>query len=76
MVAAPSGLGGFRPSSECVSSGRLWASLMAVARQTSWPPPGTELAACGQFFMAANIYGGIWLPQSCAMAARPSAVTP
>lgn len=28
---------------------------MAVTGQTSWPPPGTELAACGQFFMAANI---------------------
>lgn len=23
--------------------------------QTSWPPPCTELAACGQFFMAANM---------------------
>jgi hypothetical protein len=54
MVAAPSGFGGFPTLTECVSVGRLWSSLMFVTGQTSWPPPCTELAACGQFFMAAD----------------------
>jgi hypothetical protein len=33
---------------------------MAVTGQTSWPPPCTELAACGQFFMAANTVCRWW----------------
>jgi len=57
MVGAPSVFRGFPTLAECVSDGRLWACLMAMTGQTSWPPPGTELAACGQFFMAANSHG-------------------
>jgi hypothetical protein len=46
MVAAQSGFAGILVLTECVSAGRLWASLMSVTGQTPWPsqctnwPPG------------------------------------
>jgi hypothetical protein len=54
MVAAPSDSGVSDPHRVCFGWPSAGIFDGRVTGQTSWPPPCTDLAACGQFFMAAN----------------------